>query len=637
MLQIENLSFRIGERQLFDRAGVAIPDGHKVALVGRNGTGKTTLLSLIEGALEPESGLITMKPRTRIGAIAQFMPEGEASPLDLVLAADRERTDLLAAMATAGEDTQPGPGEGHEIAHVHARFADIGGHAAPSRAASILAGLGFDAPAQQRPISSFSGGWRMRVALAAVLFARPDLLLLDEPTNHLDLEATLWLEQFLARWPGTLIFVSHDRSLINRVADHTLHLEAGKLVLYRGGYDAFQRARAERMAVDRKAAGRLEARRQHMQAFVDRFRYKATKARQAQSRLKALSKMAMPSPVIDAPEVRFSFPDPEPLAPPLITLEGAAVGYDGSPVLRGLDLRIDMDDRIALLGANGNGKSTLTRLLAGLLPPMAGRRVASGKLRVGYFAQDQTEILSPDDSAIAHIARLDPDRTEERIRAHLGRFGLSGKLAESPAGTLSGGERVRLLLALMALPAPHILMLDEPSNHLDIDSREALVEAINGFRGAIILITHDRQLIELCADRLWLVAGGRCRPFDGDVALYAASRLGSGAEDAKASASASSEGGVRKADRRAAARQRNRAAPLRNAVQAAEAKVTALNERRCALETALADPDLYGDDPARIAALNRDLASVVQSLGEAEQAWLEAAEALERFEGTDIG
>lgn len=628
MLHIKDLTYRIEGRRLFDQASVAIPAGHKVALVGRNGTGKTTLLRLIDGGLEPDSGSVTLNPGARVGGVAQFMPEGDTPPIQLVLDADEERTRLLGALE---RESDP-----EDVATLHERFADIGGHSAPSRAATILAGLGFDEAAQNRPINAFSGGWRMRVALAAALFAAPELLLLDEPTNHLDLEATVWLEQFLAKWPGTLLLVSHDRMLINRVADRTLSLERSKLTLYKGGFDSFRRQRSEQLVLDQKLSAKREAKRQHMQAYVDRFRFKATKARQAQSRLKALEKLDIPIAVNDDPDIRFSFPEPESLAPPIITLEDAAVGYDDRPVLTRLNLRVDMDDRIALVGANGNGKSTLTRLLAGVMEPMQGTRLASPGLRVGYFAQNQTEILIPEQDCLAHMAQRVPDQTNEQHRSHLGRFGLSGSLAESLAGTLSGGERVRLLLALMALPRPHVLMLDEPTNHLDIDSREALVDAINNFPGAVILITHDRNLVELCADRLWLVADGGCRSFDGDLEAYSlsqASGAGTGIEHSRQKGTSEKKNG-RKSERRDAAQRREKAAPLRKALRQAEARIDLLTEKKSALETVLADSALYEKEPDKITKTTRELSEVVRALEQAEAKWLEAVEAMEAFDSS---
>ena len=512
MLHLNDVTLRFGGRVLLEHASVHLPAGHRIGLVGANGSGKTSLLRLILGELTPDAGEVRLRRGAAVGWVAQEAPGGERTPREAVLEADRERARLLAAAETAVE--------AHAIAEIQTRLADIGAHAAPARASAILAGLGFDEAAQQQPLASFSGGWRMRVALAAVLFAEPDLLLLDEPTNHLDLEASLWLEDYLRRYPKTLLLVSHDRDLLEPRARRIVHLDQRKLASYAGGYDAFERIRREQLTLQAKERVRIEARRKHMQAFVDRFRYKASKARQAQSRLKAIARLEPIPAVIEAPHVVLRFPEPEVPPPPLITLEHAAAGYGDQVVLARLDLRLDPDDRIALLGANGNGKSTLAKLLAGRLEPLAGEVVRAPKLRVGYFAQHQIEALRPADSALAHLARRLPAEREERLRARLGGFGLPQDKAELPAGLLSGGEKARLTFALISAAAPQLLILDEPTNHLDIDSREALIEAINGFAGAVVLISHDPHLIELTADRLWLVEGGRVRPFEGDLDDY---------------------------------------------------------------------------------------------------------------------
>jgi ATP-binding cassette subfamily F protein 3 len=634
MLQINELVYRIGGRVLLDGATLTLPAGHHAGLVGRNGTGKSTLLRLIAGELQPDGGAIALPNGTRIGMVAQEAPDGPESLLDTVLAADRERTALLAEAETA-KDPQ-------RIAEIHARLADIGAHAAPARAATILAGLGFDAEAQARPCRDFSGGWRMRVALAAVLFSEPDLLLLDEPTNHLDLEATLWLEGFLKSYPRTLLLVSHDRDLLNKAVDKIVHLEGGKLTVYSGGYDRFERTRAERLAHQEALRAKQLAARRHMQAFIDRFRYKASKARQAQSRLKALARMEPIASVIEERTVAFDFPSPDPLAPPLITLDKVSVGYaPDKPVLRGLDLRLDMDDRVALLGANGNGKSTLVKLLAGRLQPLAGRLHRSPKLRVGYFAQHQADELDLAATPLALMERLAPTATEEKRRAHLGRFGFEQDKALTPVAALSGGEKARLLLALMSREAPHILLLDEPTNHLDVDSRQALVQAINGFEGAVVLISHDPHLIELTADRLWLVADGTCRTFDGDLDDYrrllldqrrdrsAVKREEKGPASADRTSSDAHTAPARKDQRRAAAEARAAAAPLRRAAEAAERRLEQLLARKAALEARLADPAVYEGPATEITELQVAFREVEKAIAEAEEAWLEAQAALE--------
>jgi len=621
MLRINDLTYRIAGRTLLDGASAVVPDGHKVGLVGRNGSGKTTLFRLILGDLGADASTLEVHRRVRIGTVAQEAPGGPESLLDTVLAADTERARLLAEAETA---TDP-----QRISEVHTRLADIDAHTAPSRAAAILAGLGFDTAAQARPCADFSGGWRMRVALAAALFARPDLLLLDEPTNHLDLEATLWLESHLAQWRGTIVIISHDRRLLNGAVGEILHLDGGKLTRYVGGYDDFERIRRERQALQEKMRVRQEAERAHIQAFVDRFRYKATKARQAQSRLKMLARMEPIASAIDKHTVTFEFPAPAALAPPLVTLDGAAVGYETDrPVLRNLDLRIDMDDRIALLGANGNGKTTLVRLLAGRLETMMGRKVQSSKLKFGYFAQHQLEELSVADTPYTHCARLMGDIPPARVRAHLGRFGFTQDKTDTQVGSLSGGEKARLLFATMSLDAPHVMLLDEPTNHLDVDAREALVRALNDYPGAVILVSHDPHLIELVCDRLWLVADGTCRPLDGDIEDYRkmlleqrrTGRRGNGGEPAKNS---------KKEARRDRAAQRAEQAELRKALRAAEKDIEKLTAAKAGIEAELADPTLYDGPGDKVTALQIRLAETETRLAETEEAWLEASEALE--------
>src|SRR5436190_22939186 len=514
MLVIDDLTLRIAGRPLIEGACARVPAGARVGLVGRNGTGKTSLFRAITGDLAIEHGRIELPARFRIGRLAQEAPDGLENLVYTFLKADSERTRLLAEAETARDP--------HRIADIQSRLGDIGAHSAPARASQILAGLGFSHAEQQRPCAEFSGGWRMRVALAATLFAAPDLLLLDEPTNYLDLEATLWLEEHIARYPHNVMVISHDRDLLDNAVDWILHLEAGKLALYRGGYSRFERARRERQALDLKLGKKQEAERKRLTAFVDRFRAKATKARQAQSRLKLLAKLE-PVAAVVAEEVRpIEIPAPEkPLSPPIIALDGVTVGYEpGRPVLRRLTLRIDDDDRIALLGANGNGKSTLVKLIAGRLAPMSGEVTRPQKLEVGYFAQHQLDELHEDEGAYLHLRRLMPDAPEAKVRARAGAVGFSGAMADTPAGQLSGGEKARLLLGLATFGGPHLVVLDEPTNHLDIDSRSALIAAINDYPGAVILVSHDRYLIEACADRLLLVANGEVAPFDGDLDDY---------------------------------------------------------------------------------------------------------------------
>lgn len=500
-------------RVLFDKAGVSIDTGAKVGLVGRNGTGKTTLFKMITGELQADAGEISIPKGARIGQVAQEAPGTQDTLLETVLMADIERTKLIVEAETA---TDP-----QRIADIHTRLEDINAHSAESRAGAILHGLGFDAQAQQRPCADFSGGWRMRVALAAILFSEPDLLLLDEPTNYLDLEGSLWLENYVARYRHTVIMISHDRDLLNKACNAIVHLEHQNLTYYRGGYDTFERTRAERLMLQSKMKEKQEAKRKHMEAFVTRFRAKASKARQAQSRLKTLEKMQEISIAVDERVAPLSFPSPKKeAASPIINLDGVAVGYDDTPILKHLNLRIDADDRIALLGANGNGKSTFAKLLSSRLTPQQGSVTRADKLRIAMFAQHQLDDLVPEQTPYDHVRKIMPGEAEGKVRARVARMGLGADKMDTKARDLSGGERARLLLGLVTFDAPHLLILDEPTNHLDIDSREQLVMALNAYEGAVILISHDRHLVEASAERLWLVNQGTVGPYDGDMEDY---------------------------------------------------------------------------------------------------------------------
>jgi ATP-binding cassette, subfamily F, member 3 len=620
MLRIEDLTYRIAGREILSHATVHVPLGHKVGVVGRNGAGKTTLLRLIAGELQADGGRVQLRAGARIGMLQQEAPDGPRNLLDAVLAADDERASLLAEAETA---TAP-----ERIAEVHQRLADIEAHTAPARAARILAGLGFDEAAQARPLDSYSGGWRMRVALAAILFLEPDLLLLDEPTNYLDLEGAMWLESFLAAYPRTLMIVSHDREFLNTVAGAILQVDEAKLKLFRGNYDNFERTRREQLVLQEKMRRNQEVQRKHMQAFVDRFRAKASKARQAQSRLKALAKMAPIAAVVEERAPSISFPAPRPLPPPIVNLDGVSVGYrPGTPVLSRLDLRIDMDDRIALLGRNGNGKSTFAKLLAGDLTPMGGRLHTAAKLKVAHFAQHQIDALEPGETAYQHMVRLLPGKTPAEVRARLGAFGFAQAQADVAAADLSGGEKARLVLALISAEAPSLLVLDEPSNHLDVDTREVLVQALNDYEGGIVLISHDRHLVELVADRLWLVAGNTIRPFEGDLDDYRRLVLGEGKRGD------GTRGPVdRKGERRAAAEARQQLAPLRKEAREAEKLVERLNGERAALDAALARPPAAGEGSERLVTLNRKRAEIERHLAAAEAAWLEAMAAVESLQ-----
>ena len=628
MLHINDLTYRIEGRVLIDGATVGLPTGHKVGLVGRNGVGKTTLLKIISGDLAPDAGSITVPRSARIGHVAQEAPGGDVSLIDWVLAADTERAQLL--------DEAEHAHDAHRIAEIHERLNDIGAHAAPARAAQILAGLGFDENAQQRPCGTLSGGWRMRVALAAILFLEPDVLLLDEPTNYLDLEGTLWLENYLRTYPHTIVIVSHDRDLLNGAVNSILHLERGKLTLYSGDYDDFEEARREKQRLELKLKKKQDEERRRIQAFIDRFKAKATKAAQAQSRIKALAKMQPIAAQLEDRVAPFHLPQPaKPLASPLLRLEDAAAGYaPNSPVLQELSLRIDQDDRIALLGQNGNGKSTFAKLIAGKIEPLSGKVYGAKRVDVGYFAQHQLDELNPQATPYDYILKLMPDATEAQRRTRLGTYGFGADKADTKCANLSGGEKARLLLALATFRGPHILILDEPSNHLDIDSREALVHALTEYEGALILISHDRHLVEACADRLWVVRNGTVTTYDGDIGSYRAEILaerGAGTRQrSKANDLGISARKARAEQRRASANRRAGLAPLKKEMQMAEKTVERITGEIAKLDKLLADPTLYEGDAADAQAVNIERGQHTKRLAEAEEAWLLASEAYER-------
>ena len=622
MLHISDISFRHGERVLFDRASAAFSDGWKVGLVGRNGAGKSTLLRLIQGQIEADSGEINLMGRTRVGSVPQDPPGGDISVIDAVLAADVERSALLAEDATCHD--------GVRLAEIHARLDEIGAAAAPSRAASILNGLGFDNDKQSRPCGEFSGGWRMRVALAGTLFSSPDLLILDEPSNHLDVEAMIWLTEYLKRFRNTVLMVSHDRDLLNDVCDHIVHIDQQKLVPYTGNYDFFERTRAERLANDAAQQAKVAAQRKHMQAFVDRFKAKASKARQAQSRMKMIEKLGPVASVPIDERISFNFPSPDILASPIETLDDVSVGYpDGPLVLRNLDLRIDMEDRIALLGQNGNGKSTFIRLISQRLEPREGQMKKTPKLRVGYFSQDQEESLDYEGTPFDHMNRaLGPGAGEAKVRAQLGRFGFSRDRATLKVGVMSGGEKTRLLLALATRNAPHLLLLDEPTNHLDMDARASLVDAINDFEGAVVLVSHDTHLVKMVADALWVVQNGTVKPFDGDIDEYQAKLLKErGARPPKAEKAA--DAGSKKDQRKAAADNRSNKAPLKKAVDSAEKMLARLTEQLNGVLAKLADPAIYAGPASVVTELQKEKARLEREVENAERRWLTAQEALE--------
>ena len=605
MLQIQDITYRIGGRVLLDHASLTIPAGHHVGFVGRNGTGKSTLFKIILGELSPEGGSINIPRNARIGTVAQEAPGGEDTLLATVLAGDVEREALLAEAEIAQDP--------HRIADIQTRLVDIDAHSAPARAASILSGLGFTEAAINGPCSALSGGWRMRVALAAALFGKPDVLLLDEPTNYLDLEGTIWLKSFLKNYPHTIFLISHDRDVLNDVVTAIAHLNEAKLELYQGNYDTFDRVRREKQALNAKHRKKQEEQRAHMQAYVDRFRYKANKAKQAQSRLKAIARLEPIAEITEGRVVPFRFPNPEKeLAPPLLSLDKVAVGYTpGKAILKNLTLRIDPDDRIALLGSNGNGKSTFAKLLNGKLKAQSGSMSAAPRMSVGFFAQHQMDDLHEDYTPFDYITKLMPDKTVAERRARLGAAGFGATLADSPCANLSGGEKARLLFLLATFHGPHVLILDEPTNHLDMDSREALIHAINDYEGAVILIAHDRHIIETCADRLLLVEGGTIRQFEGDLDEYTELVLSKRAPTARSPAPPPPK---------------PKAKPLHQVqkqVEQLDLKIMKLKEKIEILDQALADHTIYSQEPQKAADFVKLRAKLAADLTAEEERWLE--------------
>ena len=619
MLTLQNIAYRVEGRLLFGGVAAQIGARRRLGLVGRNGCGKTTLLRLIAGRLELDEGEIIRARGLSVRLVDQEVPGGPETPRAAVLAAHEKRAALMAEAEGA---------EGARRAEIETRLAEIGAHAAPARAARLLAGLGIGEAMQQAPLTELSGGWRMRVALAAALFVEPDLLLLDEPTNHLDLEAAAWLESHLKRYPRSLVVVSHDRTLLDAVPDGILHMAGQGLTYYPGNYTRFAKTHAESLAAASAQQARIDAKRRQLQGFVDRFRYNASKARQAQSRIKALARLGDLPIVADERAADLTFPEPATLAPPLMSLADVAVGYEpGRPVLRDVSLRIDPDERVALLGANGNGKSTFAKLLADLLPPERGIVTRAPKLTVGYFAQHQIDMLEPEGTAFSHLARLMSDAPPDRIRARLGAFGFGGEKADVTVAALSGGEKSRLNLALISSQAPQLLVLDEPTNHLDIQSRRALVEALDVYDGGVVLITHDMHLVQLVTDRLWLVQGGSVQPYDGALADYRAEILGG--LGPRRSEGEPRPPPKRKAERQAAAAARVKRKPLRDALAAAEERIARANEAQQCLQAALAAA-AQENDATRIATLSKELAEAKRAEAAAESDWLAAAEALER-------
>ncbi len=620
MLNLNGITVRLGGRTILDRATAALPSYSRIGLIGRNGAGKSTLMKVMIGSLEADDGALEMPKGTRIGYIAQEAPAGDSTPFDTVLAADTERAALMAESEQEGLDPD-------RMAEVHERLIAIDAYTAPARASRILVGLGFDEEMQARPLDSFSGGWKMRVALASLLFSQPDLLLLDEPSNHLDLEATLWLENFLKSYPAMMVVISHERDLLNNVVDHILHLDNGQVTLYAGGYDSFERQRAERAAQLAAAKANQDAQRAKLQDYVARNSARASTAKQAQSRAKALARMQPIAAMAEDPTLSFDFPSPDELKPPLVTLDLASVGYtEGNPILQRLNLRIDPDDRIALLGRNGNGKTTLARLLAAQLTPMEGQMSASGKMRVGYFTQYQVEELDGDDTPLEHMTQQMKGASPGAVRAQLGRFGFSGAKATTKVGKLSGGERARLALALITRDAPHMLILDEPTNHLDVDAREALVQALNEYDGTVVLVSHDRHMLELTADRLVLVDNGTATEFSGTIEDYTDFILGKGPAKEKVSKA------DRKEDKKAAAASREALAKLKRDVHDAEADLAKLEVVLSAIDRAMFDPASAANEYKNLTMgeLSQRRGKIVAAQEAAEAKWIAASEALEK-------
>ncbi len=622
MLKFTDLTVRMAGRTLIENAEISVPKGVKAGLVGANGTGKTTLFKVIIGLHPSETGSISISKDWRIGQVAQEAPGTEKSLIEIVLKADEERTSLLEEAETATDPTR--------ISDIYLRLADIDAHTAESRAASILAGLGFSEVDQHSPASSFSGGWRMRVALAAVLFAAPDLLLLDEPTNYLDLEGALWLENYLGKYPGTVLVISHDRDMLNKVVDSIVHLEGRKLTFYRGNYDNFERQRAEKRELIAKAREKMEGQKKHMQAFVDRFGAKASKAKQAQSKLKAIGKLKLPAQLEQEGTMPFNFPNPERISAfPMIKLENVDCGYDDNTViLNGIKINIDADDRIALLGSNGNGKSTFSKLLVDRLPFVEGTIVKAPKIKVAMFAQHQMDDLHADQTPVDHVRKLMPQAGESQVRSKVAQMGLNHERMGTVTAKLSGGEKARLLLGLCTFHGPDLLILDEPTNHLDVGAREALVHGLNEFKGAVILVSHDRHLIDATMERLWIVAEGNVGPYDGDLDTYRKDVLRAAKTKRKEHVAepeiiVPAEQPKPKLQKQDREERRKELAPLKAKISEKEKQIQKLNEAISKLDSSLSTPGLFENHPEKGEKFAKQRVEADKMLTDIEESWLE--------------
>lgn len=619
MLSITDITYTIGARTILEDCNVNIVDGWKVGVIGINGAGKSTLFKLISDELTPDRGEIKISARQRLGQVRQDIEECDTPLIDMVLEADEEMSALMKATET---ETDP-----NKIADIYMRLTELDAYSAPSRAAILLTGLGFKEHELRQPFSSFSGGWRMRVALAAALFVQPEILLLDEPTNHLDLEAIIWLEGYLANYPHTLLIISHDREILNKCIDHVVHIDQQTMTLYTGNYDTFERERAAKRGLQQKMHAKQQAQRAHMQAFVDRFKAQATKAKQAQSRVKALERMDIVDAVIADRAVQFSFPESKVIAPPLISIRDASVGYtEGEPILEHIFESIDTTARIGLLGANGNGKSTMMKLIAGKLNAMSGEMTRSGKLKIGYFSQHQTEELDVDETPVQSLSRMLREKTgeapESKIRAKLGQFGFSRDLADNKIGQLSGGEKARLLFAFMSYDAPHMLLLDEPTNHLDVDAREALVQALNNYNGAIIMVSHDPGMVERVVDQLWLIKDGRCSAFNGDIQAYRKFVVKARNEERKKATK------PKPIEEETAVKPTKSPSTLKRELEKAEKNIATLTSKKETLETALADPEIY-NNVEKMKDTQSTYNTVSKDLEAQEEVWISTQAALE--------